>query len=173
MYTNRVFYFLILTPCSGLIRTLCNTPWVREILICLRRNKAEMFARRLNNPRGWVTNGSFHSRWVFPAGNRTKINEPGDLPKLFGRPEVGIIHPHGNIYSFDFFLIVWFFLARWHVEPSKFWNIYLFPPSWATDTIRVRCGKITVLLQPNRALSICYCTGQYSFIQRRLKDKRN
>lgn len=103
MYTNRVFYFLILTPCSGLIRTLCNTPWVREILICLRRNKAEMFARRLNNPRGWVTNGSFHSRWVFPAGNRTKINEPGDLPKLFGRPEVGIIHPHGNIYSFDYF----------------------------------------------------------------------
>lgn len=34
--------------------------------------------------------GTFHSRCVFPAGSRAKINETADLPKLVGRVEVGI-----------------------------------------------------------------------------------
>lgn len=45
-----------------------------------------------HHPALMLRNGSVLGRWIFAAGNRTEINEPGDLPKLVGRPKVGINH---------------------------------------------------------------------------------
>lgn len=47
-----------------------------------------LFNEHYDFPNIKVNNGLFHSRWVYAAGLRTQINEPGGFLKLVRRPEV-------------------------------------------------------------------------------------